>query len=69
MKEMEITDKFNLLVWNTRESRDPGKKLVKTRHLRNINEHSCPYRHDGKWNALKKEIVRVKNVYEFQARR
>lgn len=63
--EMETTDGHGLLVWDTREIRGQGKKLMKRRCLRDIKKHGFPYRCGNTWNDLEKEKVEAKNVHEF----
>lgn len=66
MKGLEKVDREDLFVWDRSATRGHGKKLKKSRCLRDIKKYSFPYRTVDAWNGLKPEIVQAKSIHEFK---
>ena len=66
MKGLEKVDREDLFVWDRSATRGHGKKLKKSRCLRDIKKYSFPYRTVDAWNGLEPEIVQAKSIHEFK---
>lgn len=66
MKNMEILDREDLLIWDTRNTRGHGKKLKKDNYRRDVKRNSFPHRVVDVWNNLDEKIVCAKTIHEFK---
>jgi len=64
----EYIDRDDLFLWNEGPTRGHGKKLRKTRCLKDVKKYSFPYRCADLWNSLDKAIVSSKSLHEFKTK-
>ena len=68
MMGTERIDNKGLFLWDTGNTRGHGKKLRKTRCLKDVKKYSFPFRSIELWNSLDEEIIQSKSIHEFKAK-
>ena len=63
MKNMEILDREDLLIWDTRNTRGHEKKLKKDNYRRDVKRNSFPHRVVDVWNNLDEKLVCAKTIH------
>lgn len=66
VKGLESTDRENFLVREEGEFRGHGKRIKKTRCLKDIKKYTFPYRCVEEWNRLDREIVEAVSIQSFK---
>ena len=68
MNGMNKLDRDDWFVWDTRNTREHGKRLKKTRCLQDVKKYSFPHRCIDTWNGLDSKTVEVRCVHNFKAK-